>query len=164
MSIQVAGLGADFTQDPNITLQNLLKDNWSATGASGDADLKKFDITTDPRGVKFLTSWWDGTTWYQVVTRPITKNTQTKTLGASRWEVNSFHQVHVFAKGNSAKDKRWKLEREVRKILQLNQGTTSSGVQMFILNNFRQVPEDDPSSDIQHSMAEVLLFYHEVKV
>ena len=166
MSIVVAGQSTDFTEDPNISIMNLLKNNWPLTGAQGDPDLQLFDSATNRSGVKVGTSWWDAQTFFQVHVRPMAQVVRTKTLGAQRWQYKDFHQIHIFAKGNNAKDKRWKMEQEVMRILHLNEANPATGILYMKLRDDgpRQVPEEDTESEVEHSLLTVQLYYHKIRI
>ena len=163
MSIRVAGQGTDFATDPNIVILNLLKDNWPAGGAAGDTELQIHSVS-NPTGVKIATGWWDGNPYYQIHVRPTDHDVQTQVLGANRWRYHDRHDVHIFAKGNNAKDKRWKLEKEVLQQLHLKENAPGTGLSWMQVDGPQELPEEDARSEVAHSVVRVTLYYHKVRV
>lgn len=162
-TLKVAGQTTDFTADPNKSLKDILLNNWPPGGASGDADLKIFDINTAPQGVKILTKWYDGSTFFEVAVLPAIVVQKIKTLGAQRFEYRDFHDIHVFAKGNNGKDKRWKMEKEIENIINTRVPNPITGVSfMGIVDGPVLLPNEDPQDDMSHSKYTVYLYYHKV--
>lgn len=170
MSIIVPGLSpaSDFTTDPNITIQQLLQNNWSLTGAGGDSDLELYDVNLNPSGVKIGTGWYDESTFYQVHVRPFTRLTPRATIGSKpRMNYSDKRQVHIFAKGNpygSGKDKLWKLEKEVERIVWSNNSSPGNGIQWMGIVSFTPLFEQDPKETVFHSLALLSLFYQKAVV
>jgi len=160
--IKLAGQAADFSEDPNITILNILKNGWPAGGASGDAELKIHSVT-NPTGVLIGTAWWSGSPYYQVHVRPVDEDVKLKTLGYSRWRYFDSHDVHIFAKGGSGKDKLWKLEKEVMKQLMLKVEAPGTGISWMSVDGPREVPEEDVRSEVYHSVTHVVLCYHKIR-
>ena len=163
MSINVAGQVSDFLTDPNVILLDLLKDNWPAGGASGDAELKKFDITTEPAGVFFGTGWYTANHDYEIHVRPLANTAKTKTLGAQRWEFTDSHDVHIFARGNSGKDKLWKLEKECMKQILLKQANPHAFIPILYPEAPKRIPIEDDDMQLYHSVITVEFRYQKVK-
>ena len=117
---------------------------------------------TDPAlaDIKIGTTWWDGNTFYQIHTKPLTS--VVKPLG-NQWEYRDTHQLHIFAKGNSGKDKKWKMEKEVMRIL-IEKATAigTTGIQWGWPTGPIEVPEQDPRSEVVHSIVEVTLYFHKL--
>ena len=163
-TLKVAGESSDFTVDPNISLLNLLKNNWPIGGASGDSDLVAMVQAGDGTlsGVKFGTAWFSANPYYQIHVRPSTVNQKPRTLGGTRFAYHDYHQIHVFAKGSNAKDKRWKMEKEIENILNTRVGNPITGVSFSVVDGPVNLPEEDPMSKVEHSRYNVLLYYHKV--
>lgn len=157
----VAGQESDFNIDPNIHLLNLLKSRWNINGADGDPDLKIMD--EHGHGVRFATDWFNARTWYQVIIKPLSRNISKVTLGSKGYfEYRSHHTIHIFAKGRSARDKIWKLEKEVERIIAESIVYIQDGIQLVLLEDFNRLPVEDPAGDVEHSIADVVLRYYKV--
>lgn len=94
--------------------------------------------------------------------RPSTVSQRPRTLGGTRFAYHDYHQIHVFAKGNSAKDKKWKMEKEIENILNTRVANPISGVSFDVVDGPVNLPEEDPMSQVEHSRYAVLLYYHKV--
>lgn len=162
-TVNVAGQSTDFTTDPNIILHDILKDNWPAGGASGDAELKKFDIDTNRSGVFFGTGWYATEHDYEIHVRPLATTVKTKTLGAQRWEYTDSHDIHIFARGNNGKDKLWKLEKEVLKQILLKQAQPHAFIPILYPTGPQRIPVDDDDMQLYHSVITVEFKYQKVK-
>lgn len=161
MGWHVAGQESDFTTDPNIHLLNLIKGRWNVNGADDDPDLKVMDA--HGYGVRFATDWFNSRVWYQIIVKPLSKSMNKITLGSKGYfEYRSHHAIHIFAKGRSARDKIWKLEKEVERIMAESMIDMSEGIQLVLLEDFRRLPVEDPAGDIEHSMANVVLRCYKV--
>lgn len=157
----VAGQESDFTTDPNIYLLNMLKSKWSADGVDGDRDLRVMDA--DGNGVRFATDWFNSRSWYQIIVKPSSRSMSKITLGSRGYfECRSYHTIHLFAKGRSARDKIWKMEKEVERIIAESMVDMPGGIQLLLLEDFRRLTAEDPASDLEHSVATVLLRYYKV--
>ena len=142
----------------------LLKNNWPLGGASGDSDLVVMTQAGDGTlsGVKFGTSWFSENPYYQIHVMLGRVEQKPRILGGTRFSYSDYHQIHVFAKGNNAKDKRWKMEKEVENILQTRVANPFAGVSFMEINGPVNLPEEDPMSKVEHSRYDVLLYYHKV--
>ncbi|MEM3034646.1 MAG: hypothetical protein QXL23_03315 [Candidatus Nitrosocaldus sp.] len=157
----VVGQESDFNTDPNIHLLNLLRNRWSVNGADNDPDLKV--MNTHGHGVRFATDWFNARVWYQIIVKPLSRNMSKVTLGSKGYfECRSHHIIHIFAKGRSARDKIWKLEKEVERIIAESMVDMQDSIQLVLLEDFRRLPVEDPAGDVEHSIANVVLRYYKV--
>lgn len=164
-NLVVAGQAADFSTHPNITLMNILSDNWPSGGAAGDEVLKKFHITNVPQGVKIGTEYWDGSTFMQIAVRQGEIVTNTKVIGSTRWSYEDRHEVHIFTKGGSGIDRLWKLGKECMKWLKIYERTPGTGISFMKSSGPKDVttPEDRRSNQY-HAVIYVSLYYDKVLV
>ena len=81
------------------------------------------------------------------------------TLGGTRFAYSDYHQIHIFAKGSNGKDKRWKMEKDVENILQIRLANPFAGVAFMEIKGPVNSPEEDPTSKVEHSRYDVLLYY-----
>jgi hypothetical protein len=143
---------------------NLLKNNWPVGGASGDPDLGVMVQAGDGTlsGVKFGTSWWSENPYYQIHVKPASVSQKPKVLGANRFEYLDLHDIHVFAKGNNAKDTIWKMQKEIENILNTRVANSITGISFLKVDGPVNLPEEDPMSKVEHSRYRVLLYYHKI--
>ncbi len=162
MTLHIAGRNKDFSIDPNVHLLNILKNNWNINGADNDPDLKVSDETSNTtNGVRFSMDWFNGSSWYQIVVKHLNTIINKITLGSKGYfEYNSYHAIHIFAKGKNALDKIWKLEKEIERILALNMINMPEGIQLVLLQDFKRLPNEDAYESIEHSIATVILRYY----
>lgn len=162
MTLRIAGRNNDFSIDPNIHLLNILKSNWNINGADNDPDLKVNDeITGTTNGIRFSVDWFNGSSWYQIIVKHLNTIINKITLGSKGYfEYNSYHAIHIFAKGKNASDKIWKLEKEIERILALNMINMPEGIQLVLLQDFKRLPKEDAYESIEHSIATVILRYY----
>ena len=85
-----------------------------------------------------------------------------RTLGGTRFAYSDYHQIHIFAKGSNAKDKRWKFEKEVENILQSRVANPFAGASFMEIKGPVNLPEEDLMSKVEHSRYDVLLYHHKV--
>jgi hypothetical protein len=84
---QVSGLGVDHTQDPQVSIKDLITSNWSLTG----------DLAVEK--IEFNTGWYNKQQDYQLHFRhdkpPIKK---ARTIGQNcLYKYDDFVNIHVFA-------------------------------------------------------------------
>ena len=155
MVYQVLGLGTDHTQDPQISIKNLITSNWSLTG---DLAVAK---------IKFNTGWYDKTSQYQLHFRhdraPIKKR---KTIGSSPiFGYTDFCNIHVFA--NQQTDNYEPLElgsiyREIDRIVSVNiialEGSQGfCNIEMW--EPKRTLPREESQVSIWHGYGVVTMIY-----
>jgi hypothetical protein len=167
MTLHIAGRDSDFITDPNIHLLNMLKNNWNPNGADNDSELKVLDEANNASttGVRFSVDWFNGSSWYQIIVKHLNTTINKITLGSKGYlEHNSYHAIHIFAKGKNALDKIWKLEKEIERILALNMLNMPEGIQLALLQDFKRLSKEDAYESIEHSIATVILRYYKVIV
>lgn len=150
-----AGESIDFNEDPNLTILNMLDNatNWSAT---------------DPAraGVRFSTDWYKPSSMaYQIIVKPVRKVRTTKTLGSGRYAYHDVHNVHIFAASRqSGRDKKWKMEQEVDRILSVTDTQPGTGLLHLKHDGPFEVPEEKLGEDFFHSVFNIDIYYQKVLV
>ncbi len=158
---QVSGLGADHTQDVQISVMNFISTNWSLTG------------TLDPSHIKFSTGWYDSQVPYQIHFRhpPLAPNVSTITLGSHPlFRYDDRVDIHVFVaalRANTEPAALGQMNREIERIV----GSDTTGLestQGFCFIKFTRpmntLPQEDSQASTWHSIGQVGMVYHKVFV
>jgi len=160
MNLHIVGRNSDLQKDPNRILIDMLKSRWNQNGADDDQELKVMDGNNN-NGVRFSDDWFNESSWYQVIVKHINTQVKSITLGARGYiEYNSYHAIHIFTKGKNARDKIWKLEKEIERIIATNTTNMSEGIQLVLLQDFKTIPVEDAYEDVEHSIMTVMLRYY----
>ena len=158
----VSGQSTDFTTDPNISLMQLIRDNWNVPAGSLPADCP------NQHDIRFGTGWWTGHGYYQIHVKQGTIDSSVKTLGMQRFKYFDKHDIHIFAKGGrpqdgdrvSGKDRKWRMELELSRILAIKAATPITGVSFLRWSGPTEVANpEDHKQDIFHSLFTVELYY-----
>lgn len=154
-----AGQTTDFDKDPNISLMELLRDNWDIPVGSLSPN------TPVKEELKFGTTWETNTkSWYSIHVRREPNDVIPKIIGFKRFRHKDNHDVHLFARGKGGKDKLWKMELEVSRILALKARAPFTGISWLIWTGPRQAAQnrEDRLQDIFHSIFSVELNYDKI--
>jgi len=137
----------------------LIRDNWDVPPGS------LADKTPVKEEIKINTSWVSDTkSWFSIHVRREPNDVIPRIIGFGRFRHKDNHDVHLFARGKSGKDKLWKMELEVSRILALNSKAPFTGISWLKWTGPRQAAQnrEDRLQDIFHSIFSVELNYDKV--
>jgi hypothetical protein len=154
----VSGLGTDHTQDPQVSIKDLINTNWSLTD---DLAVAK---------IKMTTGWFDKQSQFQLHFRhdqaPVKKP---RTIGQNcLWKYDDFVNVHIFASvqtDNSEPVELGQIYRELDRIISINiiaLRATQGFTKIFVMTPFHTLPKQDSQSSIWHGYGLVGILYHKV--
>ncbi len=137
----------------------LIRDNWDIPPGS------LADKTPTKEEIKINTTWVSDTkSWYSIHVRKGDVDIIPKRIGGGMFRHKDPHDIHLFSRGKGGKDKLWKMELEVQRILALNTNSPFTGVQYLTWTGPRQAAQnsEDRQQDIFHSIFTVELNYNKV--
>lgn len=155
---QVPELGTDHTQDPQVSIMNLINSNWSLTG---DLAVAKIQMST---------GWYNKQSDYQLSFRhdqaPVKRP---RTIGKyGLWKYDDYVNVHIWATtqtDNSEPPELGQIYRELDRIISINITAlrpTQGFTKIFVMTPFHTLPRDQSQVSLWHGYGLVGLLYHKV--
>jgi hypothetical protein len=155
---QVSGLGVDHTQDPQVSIKDLITSNWSLTG----------DLAVEK--IEFNTGWYNKQQDYQLHFRhdkpPIKK---ARTIGQNcLYKYDDFVNIHVFANkqtDNFEPVELGQMYREIDRIISINiiaLRNTQGFTKIFLITPCHTLPREQSQASIWHGYGEVGILYHKI--
>lgn len=144
-----------MTQDPLITIRSCVKTNWNLTG-----DLAKANI-------KFSTGWFEETEDLLITVTEVAEDNVPMDLGWSTIRSYDTYQIDVWvtvdestaAGEGEAKDHRWKMREEVKRIVAANKTGLTDLDYLWMNGAGRPLDEYDRDPPVLRFSLEVLTVY-----
>lgn len=160
------GQSTDFTSDVADIVETLLTDHWAENAEFNGLEFnwQEFNAMVPADYIKFGNDWWDGYVSRQVHVLDISYVRSPLTNSWKKYAYNHLVAIHVFCRENAANktEAEIQIQNEIERIITDNRLAVGQGISSATITPFEHIPEQDPQSQIWHSLAYVNLTYYKV--